>query len=114
MIDHSPGNSNRLFGSRRPISRNEGGLASAAFVITPELFFAMFFGVSHHSIFGVLSGVNYVASRSMSMVGRLFVLSGIVMFGGFPVVTSGVRQMFRRLLVMLCGFLRHRNFLHCS
>ena len=56
-----------------------------------KLFFAMFFGVSDHSIFGVLSGVNYVASRSMSMVGRLFVLSGIVMFGGFPVVTSGVR-----------------------
>jgi hypothetical protein len=46
------------------------------------------------------------------MVGRLFVLSGIVMFGGFPVVMSGVRQMFRRLLVMLCGFLRHGIFLH--
>jgi hypothetical protein len=44
------------------------------------------------------------------MVRRLFVLSGIVMFGGFPVVTCGVRQMFRRLLVMLCGFLRHKSF----
>jgi hypothetical protein len=80
--------------------------------ITPELFFAMFFGVSRHSILGVLSGVNYVAPCGMSMVGRLFVMSGIVMFGGFPVVMSGMCQMFRRLLVMLCGFLRHRIFLH--
>ena len=61
--------------------------------------------MSHHSVFGVLSGVNYVAPRGVSMVCRLFVLSGIVMFGGLPVVTSGVRQMFRRLLVMLCGLL---------
>jgi len=68
--------------------------------------------MSHHSVFGVLSGVNYVAPRGVSMVCRLFVLSGIVMFGGFPVVTSGVRQMFRRLLVMLCGLLRHRIVLH--
>ena len=80
--------------------------------ITQELFFAVLFGVSYHSVFGVLSGTNYVAPRGVSMVCRLFVLSGIVMFGSFPVVTSGVRQMFRRLLVMLCGFLRHRSFLH--
>jgi hypothetical protein len=59
-----------------------------------ELFFAMLICVSHHSLFGMLRSVNYVAPRSVGMVCRLFVLSGIMMFGGFPVMAGGVRQVF--------------------
>jgi hypothetical protein len=59
-----------------------------------ELFLAVLLGVSHHSLFGMLRSVNYVASRGVSMVCSLFVMSGVVMFGGFPVVTSGMRQVF--------------------
>jgi hypothetical protein len=55
-----------------------------------ELFLAMFICVSHHSLFGMLRGVNYVAPRSVSVVCCLFVLSGVMMFGGFPVVAGGV------------------------
>jgi hypothetical protein len=50
--------------------------------------------VSHHSLFSMLCGVNYVAPRSVSVVCRLFVLSGVMMFGGFPVVAGGMRQVF--------------------
>jgi hypothetical protein len=42
----------------------------------------------------MLRRVNYVASRCVSMVCSLFVMSGVVMFGGFPVVMSGMRQVF--------------------
>jgi hypothetical protein len=50
--------------------------------------------VCHHSVFSVLSRMNYVAPRSVSMVCCLFVMSSVVMFGSFPVVASGMRQMF--------------------
>ena len=59
-----------------------------------ELFLAMLICVSHHSLFGVFRGVNYVAPRSVSVVCRLLVLSGVMMFGCFPVMAGGVRQVF--------------------
>jgi hypothetical protein len=59
-----------------------------------RLFLAMLLGVRHHSLFGMLRRVNYVASRCVSMVCSLFVMSGVVMFGDFPVVASGMRQVF--------------------
>jgi hypothetical protein len=59
-----------------------------------NLFLAVLLRVSHHGLFGMLCGVNYMASRGVSVVRRLFVLSGIMIFGGFPVVASGVCQMF--------------------
>jgi hypothetical protein len=59
-----------------------------------ELFFAVLFGVSLHRLFGVSSGMNHVAPRCMSMVCRLLVMSGFVMLGRFPVMASGMRQMF--------------------
>ena len=64
------------------------------FMCRRELFLAMLICVSHHSLFGMLRGVNYVAPRSVSVVRCLFVLSGVMMFGGFPVVAGGVRQVF--------------------
>ena len=59
-----------------------------------ELFLPMLVCVSHHRLFGMLCSVNYVAPRSVSVVCRLLVLSGVMMFGGFPVVASCVRQVF--------------------
>jgi hypothetical protein len=59
-----------------------------------ELFLAVLFGVSHHRVFSVLSGVNRVAPRGVGMVCRLLVISGVVMFGCFPVVAGGMRKMF--------------------
>jgi hypothetical protein len=38
------------------------------------------------------------------MVCRLLVMSGLVMLGRFPVVASGMRQMFRCFLVVLRSF----------
>jgi hypothetical protein len=70
----------------------------AAFIpllpVSLGLFFAMLFGVSHHRFFSVLPGVNHVAPSGMCMVCRLFMMSGIVVLGRFPVVASGMRQMF--------------------
>ena len=54
----------------------------------------MLFGVSLHRLFGVPSGMNHVAPRCVSMVCRLFVMSGLVVLSRFPVVASGMRQMF--------------------
>ena len=59
-----------------------------------ELFFSVLFGVSLHGLFGVPSGVNHVAPRRMGVVCCLLVISGLVMLGRFPVVASGMRQMF--------------------
>ena len=58
------------------------------------LFLAVLFGMSLHCLFSVPSGMNDVAPRGVSVVCRLFVMSGVVMLGRFPVVASGVRKMF--------------------
>ena len=50
--------------------------------------------MSLHCLFRVSSAVNYVAPSYVSMVCSLLVTSGLVMFGRFPVVASGMRQMF--------------------
>jgi hypothetical protein len=72
-----------------------GRLRSSAYLFyIKELLFAVLFGVSHHSVFSVLSGMNHVAPRGVSMVCCLFVMSDGVMFGGFLMMVSGMRQMF--------------------
>jgi hypothetical protein len=38
--------------------------------------------------------MNYVAPRGVSVVCRLFVMSGIMVLGGLLVVTSGMLKMF--------------------
>jgi hypothetical protein len=58
-----------------------------------DLFFAVLFEMSLHCLFRVSSAVNYVAPSYVSMVCSLLT-SGLMMFGRFPVVASGVRQMF--------------------
>ena len=54
----------------------------------------MLFGVSNHRVFSVLSGVNHVTPSGVGMVCRLLMMSGVVVLGRFPVVASGMRQMF--------------------
>jgi hypothetical protein len=55
---------------------------------------AVFFEMSLYRLFRVSSAENYVAPSYVSMVCRLLVTPGLVMFGRFPVVASGMGQMF--------------------
>ena len=63
-------------------------------VLPPGLLLAVLFGMSLHGLFSMPSAMNYVAPRGVSMVCRLFVVSGIVVFGGLLVVTGGMFEMF--------------------
>ena len=72
----------------------------------------MFLGVSLHCLFSMSSAVNNMGPRRMSMVCRLLVTSGLVVFGRFPVVAGGMGQMFCCLSVMFSCFLRHGVLLH--
>ena len=65
----------------------------------------MLFKVGLHRIFRVPSAVNYVAPSYVGMVCSLLVTSSLVMLCGLSVMVSGMREMFRRLLVMFCSFL---------
>jgi hypothetical protein len=46
--------------------------------------------MSLYCLFSMPSAMNYVASRGVSVVCRLFVMSGIVVFGGFLVMVGGM------------------------
>jgi hypothetical protein len=52
------------------------------------------FGVRLRCLFGMSSGMNDMSPRRMSMVSRLLVISGLMMFGGFCVVACGVGKIF--------------------
>jgi hypothetical protein len=54
----------------------------------------VFFSVSLHCFFSMPSSVNGVSPRCVGMVRRLFVMSGLVVFGGLSVVVGGVCKMF--------------------
>jgi hypothetical protein len=62
--------------------------------IAPGLFLAVLFGMSLHSLFSMPSAMNYVAPSGVSVVCRLFVMSGIVVFGGLLVVMGGMLEVF--------------------
>ncbi len=59
-----------------------------------KLFFSVLFEMSLHRLFRVASAVNYVAPSHVSMVCSLLVTPSLMMFGRFPMVASGMRQMF--------------------
>ena len=65
----------------------------------------MCFYVLLGSMLRVLVGVNVVTVSRLCMVGGFLMVAGLVMFGGFGVVFSSVRVMFRGLLVMFGCFL---------
>jgi hypothetical protein len=69
-------------------------------VLRPELFLAVLFGMSLHGLLSMPSAMNYVAPRGVSVVCRLFVVSGIVVLGGLLVVTGG---MLKGALMPFCG-----------
>jgi hypothetical protein len=50
--------------------------------------------MSLHGLFSMPSAMNYVAPRGVSVMCRLFVMSGIVVFGGFLVVAGRMFKMF--------------------
>ena len=50
--------------------------------------------MSLHRLFRVSSAENYVAPGYVRMMRRLLVTSGLMMLCRFPVVVSGMRQMF--------------------
>lgn len=52
--------------------------------------------------------LDSVGSRGVGVVGRLFVIARLVMFGGFGVMLRCVGMMFSSLLVMIDSFFRHR------
>ena len=47
-----------------------------------------------HTFLGVMSSMKCVSVSRVSMVGRLLVISSVVMLSGFSVMTSGMRMMF--------------------
>jgi hypothetical protein len=53
----------------------------------------MLFDVCLSCLVRVPSGVNYMAPRCVGMVCSHSVFSGIVMLGGFAVVSCGMREM---------------------
>jgi hypothetical protein len=59
-----------------------------------QLFFAVLVEMGFHRLLSVSSAVNHVRPSDVSMVCSLLVTSGLVMLGRFPVVASGMRQMF--------------------
>jgi hypothetical protein len=58
-----------------------------------QLFLAVLLGMSLYCLFSMPSAMNYVASRGVSVVCRLFVMSGIAVLGGLLVVTRGMLKM---------------------
>jgi hypothetical protein len=63
-------------------------------MVFSELFFAVLFEMGLHRLFSMSPAVNYVAPSHVRMVGSHLVTSGFVMLSRFPVVASGMRQMF--------------------
>jgi hypothetical protein len=69
------------------------------------------FVVGFRRVFSMTSSMERMRSRYVRMMSRLLVLSTLVVFRCFAVVTSGVGHMFLGFLVMLGSFLRHWGFL---
>jgi hypothetical protein len=66
------------------------------------------------SFVGVMPGVKRVSPCGVSMMGRFFVLSGLMMLSCFAVVTRGMSMMLRRLLMVLGCFLGHSGCFLCT
>ena len=75
-------------------SRRLRGGAFDRLVSRPGLFLAVLFGMGLHGLFSMPSAMNYVTSRGVSVVCRLFVMSGIVVFGGLLVVMGSMLEVF--------------------
>jgi len=67
----------------------------------------VFLHVRLGSFVGVMPSVKRVSPCRVCMMGRFFVLSGLMMLSRFAMVTRGMRMMLCRLLMMLGCFLGH-------
>jgi hypothetical protein len=65
----------------------------------------MFLSVSLSRTFRVLSGMDGVSGRRVSMMGRFFMLATVMMLGRFTVMAGGMRMMFRCLPMVISCFL---------
>jgi hypothetical protein len=75
---------------------------------TPQyLLLAVFLHVRLGSFVGVMPGVKRVSPCGVCMMGRFFVLSGLMMLSCFAMVTRGMGMMLCRLLMVLGCFLGH-------
>ena len=63
-------------------------------IVSKNLFSPVLFEMGLDRLFSVSSAVNYVAPSHVGMLCSLLVTSGLVMLSRFPVVASGMRQMF--------------------
>ena len=71
----------------------------------------MFFVVGLHCLLSVTSRMDYMRPRYMGVVRRFLVLSALVVFCRFPMVTGSVGKMFLRLLVVFSSLFGHYRFL---
>jgi hypothetical protein len=64
--------------------------------------------------FRVVLGMNCMAMRHVSVVGRRLVIASLMMLRGFEVMLRCFLVVLRRLLVMLCTLMiRHHRLLIC-
>jgi len=56
----------------------------------------------------VLLRLFLMPTRRLGMMSCLFMISGIVAFGGGSMMFSGLRMVLRSFAVVLCSFFRHR------
>jgi len=89
--------STRRSAKGRPVTTERYAICAAArwpVDIAPGLFLAVLLSMSLHGLFSMPSAMNYVAPRGVSVVCRLFVMSGIVVLGGLLVVTGSMLEVF--------------------
>jgi hypothetical protein len=76
-----------------------------------DLLLAVLLDMDLHRLFGVASRMNCMAVRGVGMVSRRFVVSSLVMLGGFPVMTGSMREVLRSFFVVFRSLLRHEILL---
>jgi hypothetical protein len=88
--DHPQGYTSRRSGSvlAQGTEKRPGDRLRASFGSISHVLFAM----GLHGIIRVGSGMNNVTPCGMSMVCRLFMVSRLMMLGGFRMMTGGVRK----------------------
>ncbi len=83
-------------------------------LIHKDLLFAVLFDVSLSSFFDVMLSVMRVTAGGMSMMGGLFVMPALIVFGCFVMMMCSMFVVLCCLLMVLGCFLRHGYFLGCG
>ena len=78
------------------------------------LLFAVLFHVGFTGFLRVMSCMVAVTARGMGVMGGLFVLTPLVMFGGLGVVSCRVSMMLCCLFMVFCCFFGHGKVLRSS